>query len=49
VAGFPERVARLQEKGAVRHLAVSGHRRPAFVDFADDPRYEIWNSPGSDG
>jgi len=36
-----ERVARLQEKGMFRHLAVSGHRRPAFVDFAGDPRYSI--------
>jgi len=36
-----ERVARLQEKGMFRHLAVSGHRRPAFVDFAADPRYSI--------
>ena len=36
-----ERVARLHEKGMFRHLAVSGHRRPAFVDFAADPRYSI--------
>jgi len=36
-----ERVARLQEKGMFRHLAVSSHRRPAFVDFAADPRYSI--------
>ena len=40
-AGVLERVVRLQEKGLFRHLAVSGHRRPAFVDFAADPRYEI--------
>jgi aryl-alcohol dehydrogenase-like predicted oxidoreductase len=40
-AGLLERVVRLQEKGMFRHLALSGHRRPAFVDFAADPRYEI--------
>jgi len=40
-AGVLERVVRLQEKGLFRHLAVSGHRRPAFVDFAADPRYSI--------
>jgi aryl-alcohol dehydrogenase-like predicted oxidoreductase len=39
--GILERVARLQEKGLFRHLAVSGHRRPAFVEFAADPRYAI--------
>lgn len=41
--GILERVARLQEKGMFRHLAVSGHRRPAFVDFAADPRYAIFH------
>ena len=40
-AGVLERVARLRAKGAFRHLAVSAHRRPAFLDFAADPRYEI--------
>ena len=40
-AGILERVARLHEKGMFRQLAVSGHRRPAFVDFAADPRYSI--------
>jgi len=39
--GVLERVVRLREKGAFRHLAVSGHRRPAFVDFAADPRYDV--------
>lgn len=36
-----ERVVRLQGEGLFRHLAVSGHRRAAFVDFAEDPRYSI--------
>jgi aryl-alcohol dehydrogenase-like predicted oxidoreductase len=40
-AGLLERVMRLQEKGLFRHLAVSGHRRPSFVDFTADPRYAI--------
>lgn len=40
-AGVLERALRLQEKGLFRQLAVSGHRRPAFVDFAGDPRYSI--------
>ena len=39
--GILERAVRLQEKGVFRHLAVSGHRRPAFVDFAADPRYSV--------
>ncbi len=34
-----ERAERLREKGLVRHLAISGHHRPAFVGFARDPRY----------
>jgi len=40
-AGILERVARLREKGMFRHLAVSSHKRPAFVDFAADPRFDI--------
>jgi aryl-alcohol dehydrogenase-like predicted oxidoreductase len=40
-AGILERVARLQEKGMFRHLAVSSHKRPTFVGFATDPRFSI--------
>jgi len=36
-----ERAERLREKGMFRQLAISGHRRPAFVGFAADPRYAI--------
>lgn len=36
-----ERAERLREKGLFKHLAISGHHRPAFVDFAADPRYGI--------
>ena len=36
-----ERAARLQEKGMFGHLAVSSHKRPAFVEFAADPRISI--------
>jgi len=39
--GVMERATRLQERGAVRHLAVSAHHRPAFVDFAADARFAI--------
>ena len=40
-AGIVERVTRLREKGMFRHLAVSSHKRPAFVGFAADPRFSI--------
>ncbi|MEW6337464.1 MAG: aldo/keto reductase [Acidobacteriota bacterium] len=36
-----ERAERLRERGAVRHLAISGHDRPAFVGFAADSRIDI--------
>lgn len=36
-----ERAERLRESGALRHLAISGHDRPAFVGFAADPRIDI--------
>jgi aryl-alcohol dehydrogenase-like predicted oxidoreductase len=39
--GVMERAMRLQERGAVRHLAVSAHHRPAFVGFAADARFAI--------
>lgn len=32
---------RLRQKGLVRHLAISGHHRPAFVEFAADPRLGV--------
>lgn len=34
-----ERVEKLREKGLFRHLALSSHRRPNFVELAKDPRY----------
>ncbi len=36
-----ERAERLRERGAVRHVAVSGHDRQAFVGFAADSRIEV--------
>jgi aryl-alcohol dehydrogenase-like predicted oxidoreductase len=36
-----ERAERMREKGLFRHLAVSGHRRRAFVGHAADPRFPI--------
>lgn len=36
-----ERAERLVEQGLVRHLAISAHRRSAFVDYAKDSRYGI--------
>jgi aryl-alcohol dehydrogenase-like predicted oxidoreductase len=40
-ASLFDRAARLQEKGMFRHLAVSSHKRPAFVGFAADRRFSI--------
>jgi aryl-alcohol dehydrogenase-like predicted oxidoreductase len=34
-----DRLDRLRDKGLFRHVAVSSHNRPAFVEFAKDPRY----------
>jgi aryl-alcohol dehydrogenase-like predicted oxidoreductase len=36
-----DRAEKMRERGMFRHLAVSGHRRPAFVDFASDPRFSV--------
>lgn len=36
-----ERTERLRDKGLFRHLAVSSHRRPTFVELAKDARYGI--------
>ncbi|OFV80392.1 MAG: hypothetical protein A2Y78_04715 [Acidobacteria bacterium RBG_13_68_16] len=36
-----ERADRMRENGMFRHLAVSGHRRPAFVGHAADKRISI--------
>lgn len=36
-----ERAERMRENGMFRHLAVSGHRRRAFVGHAADPRFSI--------
>lgn len=39
--GVLERAERLKERGLVRHLAISAHRRPAFVGYAKHSRYGI--------
>lgn len=36
-----ERAVALQERGLVRHLAISAHHRPSHVAFAADPRLAI--------
>jgi aryl-alcohol dehydrogenase-like predicted oxidoreductase len=36
-----DRVEKLRERGLFRHLAVSSHHRPAFVELARDTRYGI--------
>ncbi|HEY3447114.1 MAG TPA: aldo/keto reductase [Myxococcales bacterium] len=36
-----DRATKLKERGLVRHLAISGHHRPSFVEFAKDPRLGI--------
>lgn len=36
-----ERTTKLREKGLFRHLAVSSHNRPTFVELAKDPRYGV--------
>ncbi len=35
------RVEQLRGKGLFRYVAISSHNRPAFVEFAKDPRYGI--------
>jgi aryl-alcohol dehydrogenase-like predicted oxidoreductase len=39
--GVLECAERLKEKGLVKHLAISAHHRPSFLDYAADPRYDI--------
>jgi aryl-alcohol dehydrogenase-like predicted oxidoreductase len=36
-----DRVERMRAKGMFRHLAISSHNRPTFVELAKDPRYGI--------
>jgi aryl-alcohol dehydrogenase-like predicted oxidoreductase len=38
-ASVVECTDRLREKGLFRHLAISSHNRPTFVELAKDPRY----------
>lgn len=40
-AGVLESAERLKSAGLVRHIAISAHRRPAFVDYASNDRYGI--------
>ncbi len=34
---------RLKDRGLVRHLAISGHKRTMFPTLLDDPRFAIWH------
>ena len=36
-----DRLEKLRERGVFRELAISSHRRPAFAEFAADPRFSI--------
>ena len=36
-----ERARQLKEKGLVRAIAISGHNRPLFVEFAKDPTFDV--------
>lgn len=36
-----ERAMKLRERGLVRHLAVSSHHRPSFVEYAQDTRIDV--------
>lgn len=36
-----DRAEQLRERGLVRHLAISSHNRPRFVEYAADPRFSI--------
>jgi len=36
-----DRATRLREAGMIRHLAISSHRRPAFVAFANDGPFSV--------
>jgi len=46
-AAPPERIMdaamELKEKGRVRHIALSSHRRTLFPELLSDERYEIWH------
>jgi len=49
-----ERAMRLKERGLVRHVAISAHRRAAFAEFASQPHYDLFHirysaaHPGAD-
>jgi aryl-alcohol dehydrogenase-like predicted oxidoreductase len=38
-----EAARRLQARGLVHHLAISGHQRTMFPQVLDDPRFAIWH------
>jgi aryl-alcohol dehydrogenase-like predicted oxidoreductase len=38
-----EAALRLQARGLVHHLAISGHQRAMFPQLLDDPRIAIWH------
>jgi aryl-alcohol dehydrogenase-like predicted oxidoreductase len=38
-----EAALRLQARGLVHHLAISGHQRAMFPQLLDDPRFAIWH------
>lgn len=33
----------LRDRGRVRHIALSGHRRALFPELIDDPRLDVWH------
>jgi len=38
-----DEAARLRERGLVRHIGVSSHQRPLFVEMMKDPRLEVFH------
>jgi aryl-alcohol dehydrogenase-like predicted oxidoreductase len=42
-AAVVERALRLKERGLVRHIAISAHRRPAFLEHATSAQYDIFH------
>ena len=53
-AAIIERALQLKERGLVRHIAISAHRRVAFLEYAAQARYDVFHvrygaaHPGAD-
>ncbi len=53
-AAIVERALQLKERGLVQHIAISAHRRAAFLEYATEARYDIFHirysvaHPGAD-